>query len=77
MYAIRSYYDFPIVDSDIIELNVTSLREKIGGTITFGTLILNNTSGAYNPRTFGEYLPYSGLYNGLEQEDGQGSYNFV
>ena len=62
-----------IPESDILELNVTSLREKAGGTITYGTLILDNTTGSWCPRLFDTYRPSYNKYNGLKQDDGLGN----
>lgn len=62
-----------IPESDILELTVTSLREKTGGTITQGTLILDNTTGSYCPRYFDAYRPNYNKYNGLQQADGLGN----
>lgn len=62
-----------VPESDILELTVTSLREKTGGTITQGTLVLDNETGAYCPRFFDAYRPDYGKYNGPVQEDGLGN----
>lgn len=62
-----------VPESDILELVVTSLHEKAGGTVTQGTLILDNTTGSYCPRFFDAYRPEYNKYNGLEQADGLGN----
>lgn len=59
--------DFVAVpEGDIIELTVTSLRETSGGTIAWGTVILDNETRSYCPRSFDGY-------NGTMQGDGQGN----
>jgi len=63
----------PVPETDILEITVTSLREKTGGTITQGTLILDNTIGSYCPRFFDRYRPDYNKYNGLAQADGLGN----
>lgn len=77
---VRVSFDFagdgvfvPVPETDVIELDVTSLREKKGGTITWATLILDNTIGSYCPRHFDDYRPEYSLFNGPVQEDGMGN----
>jgi len=60
-------------ESDIVELTVTSLREKTGGTITFATLILDNETGSFCPRFFDTYRPEYHKYNGPAHADGVGN----
>ena len=62
-----------VPESDILELVVTSLHEKAGGTVTRGTLILDNTTGSYCPRSFDAYRPAYNKFNGIEQADGLGN----
>jgi hypothetical protein len=62
-----------VPESDILELVVTSLKEKSGGTVTQGTLILDNTTGSYCPRFFDAYRPEYNKYNGSAQADGLGN----
>jgi hypothetical protein len=77
---VRAAFDFSgsgeyvaVPESDILELTVTSLKEKTGGTITQGTLVLDNTTGSYCPRFFDTYRPAYNKYNGLPQADGLGN----
>lgn len=62
-----------IPECDILEVVVTSLREKTGGTVTRGELILDNTLGTYCPRCFDTYRPEYNKYNGEKQSDGMGN----
>jgi len=77
---VRAAFDFTgtgdyvaVPETDILELSVTSLREKTGGTVTRGTLVLDNTTGSYCPRFFDAYRPDYNKYNGLPQADGLGN----
>lgn len=63
----------PVPESQILELEVTSLREETGGTITWGHVILDNETGSYCPRYYDTYRPDYNKYNGLQQEDGCGN----
>lgn len=63
----------PLPDCHILELEVTSLREEAGGTVSRGRLVLDNETGSYCPRCFEEYRPDYNKYNGLIQEDGSGN----
>ena len=62
-----------IPECDILELEVVSLKEVSGGTITFGTLVVNNDMGSYCPRLFDDYRPDYNKYNGVAQADGMGN----
>ena len=77
---VRAAFDFTgtgeyvaVPETDILELSITSLREKTGGTVTRGTLVLDNTTGSYCPRFFDAYRPDYNKYNGLPQADGLGN----
>jgi len=46
-----------IPERDVLELTVTSLKEKTGGTITSGTLVLDNARASYCPRLATSLVP--------------------
>lgn len=69
--GVGEYISLP--ECDILELVITTLREKSGGTVTRGVLLLDNTLGTYCPRTFDTYRPTYNKYNGLVQSDGLGN----
>jgi hypothetical protein len=62
-----------VPESHILELEITSLREETGGTITWGKVVLDNETGSYCPRAFDTYRPDYNKYNGLAQQDGNGN----
>ena len=63
----------PVPENQILELEITSLREEAGGTITWGKVVLDNETGTWCPRFFDTYRPDYNKYNGLAQEDGIGN----
>jgi hypothetical protein len=64
---------FAIPEEDILEGDFLSRREKTGGVVNSGTVLLENACKRYSPELFGPYNPENGYYNGEIQEDGSGN----
>jgi hypothetical protein len=48
-----------IPDADILECEITSLKEKTGGIVNSGTILLDNRNKQYSPELhpeFGDYM---------------------
>lgn len=63
----------PVPESQILKLEITSLSEEAGGTVTRGRVVLDNETGSWCTRDFDTYRPDYNKYNGLAQEDGIGN----